>query len=220
MSSNVILSAIPPRTTPDHALENIKTLNAQYQGGALDLEVRFVHSDEKFYLRDGSINEGYLYDHVHLTLKGANKFAESLGLKHSDSGVCSFKPQQRYCYEHILGENENGGINIEHAFCSNARKKANKGKNRNVAASMSATHHCSTSHHQHSAQPGHQPPQAQCRHAQPHSKYAHPGSCAGHAAKGLSTLSQQQHHPVVYGPMPQQGRAVLPSHYTTDLWFP
>ena len=211
MSSNVILSAIPPRTTPDHALENIKTLNAQYQGVALDSEVRFVHSDEHFYLRDGSINEGYLYDHVHLTLKGANKFAESLGLKLSDTGVCSFKPQQGYCYEHKCGDNENGGLNIEHAFWNPARKKANKGKNRNVAASMSATHHGSTSHHQHSAQPGHQPPQAQRRHAQQHSRYAHPGSRAGHAANGLSTLSQQQRHPVVYGRMPQQGRAVLPS---------
>ena len=34
------------------------------------------------------------------------------------------------------------------------------------------------------------------------------GACA---ANGSSTLSQQQRHPVVYGRMPQQGRAVLPS---------
>ena len=136
MSFNVILSAIPPRTTPDHALGNIKTLNAQYQGTALDSEAHFVHSDEHFYLRDGSINEGYLYDHVHFTLKGANKFAESLGLKHSDTDVYSFKPQQGYCYDHKCGENENGDINIEHAFWNHAHKKANKGKNRNVAASI------------------------------------------------------------------------------------
>ena len=93
MSTNVTLSAIPPSTNPDHAMDNIKTLNAHYQGSAQDSAVHFVHSDEHFYLRDGSIIEGHLYDHVHLTLKGANKFAESLGLISGDIGVCSFKPQ-------------------------------------------------------------------------------------------------------------------------------
>ena len=214
MSTNVILSAIPPRTAPDHAMDNIKTLNVHYQSSAQDSAVHFVHSDEHFYLRDGSINEGYLYDHVHLTLKGANKFAESLGLIGCDIGVCSFKPQQGYCYEHKSIENE-GNFDIEHAFWHNARKKVNKGTHRSVASSAStrsgAPHdvrHGPTTRWQHSARPGYQMRQAQQRPSQPGNR-AH-GHAASMPRNGFRTQPQQQRHPVAYGHKPQHGRAVLP----------
>ena len=120
LSANVILSAIPPWTAPDNAMNNIKTLNAHNQGTAKKLAVWFVHNDEHLYLRDGSINEGYLYHHVHLSLEEANKLTVSLGLKKCNIGVCSFKPQQGYCYEHKSVENEDN-IDIEHVFWNNAR---------------------------------------------------------------------------------------------------
>ena len=122
LSASVILSTIPPRSTPDHAMDDIKTLNAHKQGTAQKSVVRFVHSDEHFYLRDGKISEACLYDHVHGSLEEANKFGVSLGFKKCDIGVCSFKPQQGYWYEHKSGENE-GNIDIEHVFWNNVREK-------------------------------------------------------------------------------------------------
>ena len=69
--------------------------------------------DNHFCLKNGVINEGYLYASVHLTLKGANH-AESLGLSAIDkqTGVCSFKPKNDLCYDH----KDNIGIDLDHAF--------------------------------------------------------------------------------------------------------
>ena len=101
---------------------------------------------------------------MHLTLKGANKFAESLGLISGDIGVCSFKPQQWYCYEHKSIENE-GDFDIEHAFWHNAWKKVNKGTHHRSGAPQDVRHG-PTTRRQHSAQPGHQMGQAQQRPSQ------------------------------------------------------
>ena len=51
---------------------------------------------------------------MHLTLKGANKLAESLGLSAIDkqSGVCSFKPKHGLCYDH----KDDIGVDLDHAF--------------------------------------------------------------------------------------------------------
>ena len=51
---------------------------------------------------------------MHLTLKGANKLAESLGLSAIDnqSGVCSFKSKHDLCYDH----KNDIGVDHDHAF--------------------------------------------------------------------------------------------------------
>ena len=48
------------------------------------------------------MNDGYFHDAVHLTLKESNKLAETLGLtvNGKNESVCSFKPTQKYCYDH------------------------------------------------------------------------------------------------------------------------
>ena len=114
LSDVVVLFAIPLRLSPNHALENIQILNAQFQCVASDMGVQYVSCDNHFYLKNGDINEGYPYDSVHLTLKGANKLAESLGLSAIDkqSGVCSFKPKHDLCYDN----KDDIGVDLDHAF--------------------------------------------------------------------------------------------------------
>ena len=54
------------------------------------MSISFVTNDEHFFLKGGAINEGYFYDSVHLTIKGSNKLAESLGLTPNASLRYSF----------------------------------------------------------------------------------------------------------------------------------
>ena len=67
------------------------------------MSAAFVENDEHFYLKNGTVNEGYLYDAVHLTLNEVNKHAETLGLTNTvngqNVGVCSLKPAQPHCFE-------------------------------------------------------------------------------------------------------------------------
>ena len=93
------------------------------------MSIRFSPNDEHFYLKNGSINEGYMYDSVHLTVKGANKLAESLGLSNiidgQNAGVCSYRPSQAHCYDHKSNEANNCDFN--HAFWEVARGKVSRG---------------------------------------------------------------------------------------------
>ena len=100
--------------------------------------------DNHFYLKNRDINEGYLYDSVHLTLKGASKLAESLGSSAIDkqTGVCSFEPEHDLCYDH-----KDIGVDLDHAFWI---KNNNKTRNNH--------HQCqSNSPRGASKQPGTQP---------------------------------------------------------------
>ena len=54
-------------------------------------EVEFVDNSPSFFLRDGSVNDGYLIqDGVHLTRRATNKLASNMKLRIKDcvSGVC------------------------------------------------------------------------------------------------------------------------------------
>ena len=73
LAPDVTVAAIPPRAQPSHAMENIDILNEIFKSVSEEMSVTFATNDEHFFLRNGSINEGYLYDSVHLTFKGANK---------------------------------------------------------------------------------------------------------------------------------------------------
>ena len=50
LSDVVVLSAIPPRLSPNYALENIQILNAQFQCVASDMGVQYVSCDNHFYI--------------------------------------------------------------------------------------------------------------------------------------------------------------------------
>ena len=135
LAPDVTVSAIPPRAQPSHAMENIDILNGIFKSMSEEMSVPFATNDEHFFLRNGSINEGYLYDSVHLTLKGANKLAESLGLMNivngQNTGVCSFKPSQPRCYDHKPGSSddmESEQTDLTHSFWSVARSKASKAR--------------------------------------------------------------------------------------------
>ena len=128
MATNVMLAAITPRTKPSHALENIHALNVSFQEISQEMSAAFVENDEHFYLKNGTVNEGYLYDAVHLTLKGANKLAETLGLTNTvngqNVGVCSLKPVQPHCFEHKTLSSE--VHDYSHTFWTAARSKASR----------------------------------------------------------------------------------------------
>ena len=117
-------------------MANIEILNGIFREVLEEMSVSFATNDDYFLLKNGSIkdeDEDYLFDSVHLTLKGANKLAESLGLKNiangQNIGVCSFKLSQPRCFDHKPGFRE--GIeseqtNLEHPFWSAVRSKASK----------------------------------------------------------------------------------------------
>ena len=129
LAPDVTIAAVPPRSQPAHALDNIHILNGAYKAVADEMSIRFAPNDEHFYFKNGSINEGYMYDSVHLTVKGANKLAESLGLSNiidgQNAGVCSYRPSQAHCYDHESNKANNGDFN--HAFWEVARGKVSRG---------------------------------------------------------------------------------------------
>ena len=134
MAGSISVAEIIPRAEPAHAISNIKFLNSMLRSISTDLDVQFVSNMEHFYLSSGCINEGYFHDSVHLTVKGSNKLAESLGLKNvvdgRNIGVCSYRPSQEKCFSH---KSSSEADNFDHKFWEKARGKASKGK-RNAAS--------------------------------------------------------------------------------------
>ena len=125
MSEDVTVAEIPPRFEPTEAMGHIKVLNEQYQSISMDLSVKFAPNHQHFLLQNGEMNDGYFHDAVHLTLKGSNKLAETLGLTvNGKNGVCSFKPSQKYCYDH----KEINSPEFDHVFWLPAKQKAGKPK--------------------------------------------------------------------------------------------
>ena len=117
------------------------------------MSVSFATNDDHFFLKNGSINDGYLYDSIHLTLKGANKLAESLGLKNiangQNIGVCSFKPSQPRCFDHKSGFPEGMEFeqtDLDHSFWSAARSKASKSRPMNKKRTVGPVKNTSAHH--------------------------------------------------------------------------
>ena len=153
LAPDVTVAAIPPRTQPNHAMDNIEILNGIFRSVSEEMSVSFATNDDHFFLKNGSINEGYLYDSVHLTLKGANKLAESLGLKNiangQNIGVCSFKPSQPRCFDHKSGlpeGMESEQTDFEHPFWSAARSKASKSRLMNKKRTVGPVKNTSAHH--------------------------------------------------------------------------
>ena len=96
LAEDVVIAEIPPRQNPPHAQGNIASLNAALTDLSQQAGVKYAPNSELFYLSNGDINDGYLVDGTHLTLKGANKLARTMGLKsrQPDKNVCSLQPQQ------------------------------------------------------------------------------------------------------------------------------
>ena len=96
LAEDVVIAEIPPRQNPPHAQGNIASLNAALTDLSQQAGVNYAPNSKLFYLSNGDINDGYLVDGTHLTLKGANKLARTMGLKsrQPDKNVCSLQPQQ------------------------------------------------------------------------------------------------------------------------------
>ena len=87
-ADDVAVAEIPPRFQPVHANDNIVALNANIMSVAAEQSISFIPNKKSFFLPSDDINDGYFYDKVHLTLKGPDKLAVSMGLqfrKNSDS---------------------------------------------------------------------------------------------------------------------------------------
>ena len=85
LSSDVAVTEIPPRSQPPHAKDNIAALNANIVAAAAELSIAYVSNQNYFLLQSNDINDGYFYDHVHLTIKGSDKLAAAMGLKSKSS---------------------------------------------------------------------------------------------------------------------------------------
>ena len=95
LSSDVAVTEIPPRSQPPHAKDNIAALNANIVAAAAELSIAYVSNQNYFLLQSNDINDGYFYDHVHLTIKGSDKLAAAMGLKSKSSeSFSSLRPQQ------------------------------------------------------------------------------------------------------------------------------
>ena len=101
MSQSVTIASIPPRRGPSTVLENICKLNAHVLNLCKEKNVTFAKNNQHFFTSDGQVNDGYLVDGTHLTIKGANKLAQSLGLASKNGySMSSRKPKQTKCYDH------------------------------------------------------------------------------------------------------------------------
>ena len=105
LAEDIVIAEIPPRQNPPHAQGNIALTDLSKQAG-----VKYAPNSELFYLSNGDINDGYLVDGTHLTLKGANKLACTMGLKsrQPDKNVCSLQPQQSSPSTRPLNKRNNG----------------------------------------------------------------------------------------------------------------
>ena len=97
-----------------------------FQAIAANMSVKFVTNNEHFYLKTDQIIDGYFHDSVHLTAKGSNKLAETLGLLNvvngKNDGVCNYKPVQDKCFEHKI--NGNNDDDFDHTFWDRAKQKS------------------------------------------------------------------------------------------------
>lgn len=93
LADDVAVAEIPPRLRPAHALCNITALNVSVNSLCDELDVTFLPNSTHFYLQTGEVNDGYLYDDVHLTIKGSEKLAKSMGLegRANASGMASLR---------------------------------------------------------------------------------------------------------------------------------
>ena len=95
-ASKVTVCSIPPRLEPRHANHPIHSLNAALQSLSADTGVIFANQHELFHLQNGNINDGYLADNVHLTMKGSGAMARKMGIKlrHGCASVADARPKQ------------------------------------------------------------------------------------------------------------------------------
>ena len=118
---------------PPHATGNIAALNANLVTLAQQCGVKYIENPKSFFLSNGDINDGYYYDKVHLTIKGSNKLAHSLGLvsRRSDSeDMCSINASQSSPKSWSHGDSSNS-----HGFIRQSnRRRGRKGPGLNKEA--------------------------------------------------------------------------------------
>ena len=81
-ADTVTVSSVCPRNKSGTTSERIVALNTGLQTLTTDTGVHYADNDTAFYLRDGTLNEGFLLpDQVHLSPAGTNRLVKNLDLK-------------------------------------------------------------------------------------------------------------------------------------------
>ena len=166
-ADTVTISSVCPRSRPSPVLERITDLNAGLTTLCSELGVSYVDNDVVFYLRDGSLNEGFLLpDHVHLTPAATNRLVKTLGLKLRQGCLSAHTDHRRRHSGNAsapLASEEQGDFN--HAFWSNAWEKVKpqrkprpppNGPNRNLPSYNAQSNQNTRPHSDKS--PTHRPP--------------------------------------------------------------
>ena len=144
--SDINVVAIPPRFEPPHATGNIAALNANLVTLAQQCGVNYIENPNSFFLSNGDINDGYYYDKVHLTIKGSNKLAHSLGLvsRRSDSeDMCSINASQSSPKSWSHGDSSNSHGFIRQSNRRRGRKGPGRPQTAHIADSRTETRHVS-----------------------------------------------------------------------------
>ena len=131
LADNVIVSSICPRKRSDEVTQRIANVNVGLKVICEDMGVTFVNNDDVFYLRDGTLNDGFLLpDDVHLTPAATNRLVERLGLTlrqgcenaYTDHRRRNPKPKQKASQTH----NQGTDTDLSHAFWTHSWKKVER----------------------------------------------------------------------------------------------
>ena len=131
---------------PPHATGNIAALNANLVMLAQQCGVKYIENPKSFFLSNGDINDGYYYDNVHLTIKGSNKLAHSLGLvsRRSDSeDKCSINASQSSPKSWSHGDSSNSHGFIRQSNRRRGRKGPGRPRTAHIADRRTETRHVS-----------------------------------------------------------------------------
>ena len=95
-SNKVTVSSICPRDKSPEASVNIASMNRDLITLCSETNIDFVDSTAGFWVSDGSLNDGYILDGVHLKTAGTNHLVTKLGLKLKSGlkSACTFSRRQ------------------------------------------------------------------------------------------------------------------------------
>ena len=86
LAPSVAICELPPRINTQEAIASIKALNTKLKDLADECECEFIEVNSVFTLANGEPNDGYfIHDGIHLTLRGATKLVEQMGIPLKDT---------------------------------------------------------------------------------------------------------------------------------------
>lgn len=131
-ADSVIVASICPRIRNDDVMDRINAVNAGLKTLCEELNVTFIDNDDIFYLRDGSLNDGYLLsDNVHLTATATNRLVKQLGLtlrQGCDNAYCDHRRRDSKTKQKSIQTNHvnTSDDDLRSPFFANAWKKVER----------------------------------------------------------------------------------------------